>query len=264
MNEGKGIFDELFRRSAERREKYDSEVLKSLAFQDGLRRLEGLADDFVLAVGYARMMSNHLPARDNYMLTQFSGQLVESANAITQNAREGMQNPARRELRFMLEMAIKLSVRDNHHEMSLDDRLSALNDSAERFEDYVAQLAHFPEFENPEDANADALCLYKALSRFVHPTAPQFEDVMRREARGEPPGMESIGTLDRFNDLALQVYDLVLVRVFTAMGVSMAGDMFTGMFDDMPKWRYHKAKYIKRLSKCFDYKYERKKRAGLL
>lgn len=258
------MFDELFRKAAERRDEYNREVLKSRAFQDGLRRLEGLAEDFVAAVSYARMMSTHLPGRNNYLLTQFSGQLVESANAITQNAREGMQNPARRELRFILEMAIKLSVHDKNHDMSLENRLAALHDSKERFEDYVAQLTYFSEFEKPEEANAAALHLYRALSVFVHPTAPQFEDVMRREARGEPPGMESIGTLDRFGDLALQVYDLVLIRVFTAMGVSMAGDMFTGGFDEMPKWRFHKAPFMKRLSKCFDYKHERKKRAGLL
>src|ERR1051326_5033436 len=255
------VFDELFRRSAERRERYKNEVLKSQSFQDGLRRLGGLADDFVLGISAARLMSNRLPGRERYLLNQFSGQLVESANAITQNAREGMQNPARRELRYMLEMSVKLSVRDNEHHTSLDDRIAALQASEERFEDYVAQLAYFPEFEKPEVANAAVSSLYKALSVFVHPTAPQLEEMLRREARGEPLGMESIGTLDRFNDLAFQVYDLVLVRVFTPMGVSMAGDIFTGWLDGRAAWRFHKGKFIKRLSKCFDYKHERDRKS---
>jgi hypothetical protein len=91
-----------------------------------------------------------------------------------------------------------------------------------------------------------------------------FEDRIRRDARGESPGMESVSTLNRFNDLVFKVYDLILVRVFVNLGLSMAGDIFTGMLDDQKSWRFHKGKYVSRMSTCFDYKHERKVRAGLI
>ena len=74
--------------------------------------------------------------------------------------------------------------------------------------------------------------------------------------------MESVATLNRFNKLAFQVYDLVLVRIFYSIGLSMAGDIFTGVLDDEPKWRFHKGKFVGRMSRCFDYKHERRVRRG--
>jgi hypothetical protein len=137
-----------------------------------------------------------------------------------------------------------------------------LGDHKKRFEDYVGELNYFPEFEKPEEANAAILSLYADLSTYVHAAVTQFESALNRYARGEDTGMESVATLNRFNKLAFQVFDLVLVHIFQSIGLSMTGDTFVDMFDDMPKWRFHKGKFISRLSKCFDYKAERKARHG--
>lgn len=179
------------------------------------------------------------------------------------NARQGLQNAARRELRFLLEAAVKLSTRDFHSEATtFEERLRGLNDRDKRFEDYVAELRYEAEFEKPEEANAAILSLYSELSKFVHATEPQFSAALIRGKRGEDAGMESVATLNRFNQLAFQVYDLVLVRIFCSIGLSMAGDIFTGILDDEPKWRFHKGKFVGRLSRCFDYKHERRVRRG--
>lgn len=74
--------------------------------------------------------------------------------------------------------------------------------------------------------------------------------------------MESVATLNRFNKLAFRVFDLVLVRIFYSIGHSMAGDVFTSALDDQPKWRFYKGKYVTRMSRCFDYKHERRARRG--
>ena len=158
---------------------------------------------------------------------------------------------------------VKLSSRDFHPETkTFEDRLAGLNDRDQRFEDYVASLLYFDEFEKPDEANGAILSLYSELSRYEHATMPQFQDAMARARRNEDAGMESVATLNRFNKLAFQVYDLVMVRIFHSIGLSMAGDIFTGILDDEPKWRFHKGKFVARLSKCFDYKHERRVRRG--
>jgi hypothetical protein len=99
VTEGKDIFQGLLHKTAERREEYKREILQTGPFQDGLRGLVGLTDDFVLALGCTRLMASRLPSGDDYLLTRlFGGQLMESANAIELVASNGMQNPAQREL----------------------------------------------------------------------------------------------------------------------------------------------------------------------
>jgi hypothetical protein len=247
----------------QRHERYAAEVLNSRPFQDGLRYLEGIANDLLLAQTAVRLMGTRFAAHEEYLLFRFAPHIVESTLSITMNAKEGLQNAARRELRFLLEAAIKLSSRDFHPEAaSFEERLVGLNDRDKRFDEYVADLRYFDEFEYPQEANAAILSLYRELSRYVHATVPQFEAAMARWQRNEDAGMESVASLNRFNSLAFQVYDLILVRIFFGLGVSLAGDVFTSFLDDMPRWRFHKGKFVSRMSRCFDYKHERRVRRG--
>ena len=244
-----------------RRETYEKDVLNSQSFKDGLLYLEGIGLDLLLAQQLVWLQGSRGSLSDHYLLLRFAPHIVESVIAITFNAREGLQNAARRELRFLLEVAIKLSSHDFHSEAAnFEDRLAGLNDRNKLFKHYVSGLIYFDEFEKPEDTNAAILSLYSELSRYVHATGFQFQDALVRERREEPAGMESVATLNGFNKLAFQVYDIVLVRIFHSIGLGMAGDVFTVALDDKPKWRFHKGKFVSRLSKCFDYKHERKER----
>lgn len=263
MSKDEDPLEAIARQMRERREGYADNVLNGRPFQDGLRYLEGIASDFLIALTYVRLQGTRYSAGEDFLLFRFAPHIVESTLSITANAKEGLQNSARRELRFLLEAAVKLSSRDFHPEAkTFDERLSGLNDRDQRFEDYVSSLLYFDEFERPSETNSAILSLYSELSRYVHATVPQFKDAIARAKRNEEAGMESVATLNRFNGLAFQVYDLVLVRVFHGIGLSMAGDIFTGILDDEPKWRFHKGKNVAKLSKCFDYKHERRVRRG--
>jgi hypothetical protein len=250
-------FEVIARELHESRRLYEKEVLSSRPFQVGLRHLEGLGSDFLMAQTYVRLQRSRFAAGNDYLMFRFAPHIVEATLSITMNAKEGLQNAARRELRFLLEAVVKLSSRDSGRDAtSFAKRLIGLNDRSKKFEHYVAELAYFPEFEKPADANAQILSLYSALSHYVHASAPQFRGAIARTRRGEDAGMESVATLNKFNKLAFQVYDLVLVLIFHGLGLSMAGDIFTSILDADPKWRFHKGKFIGRLSKCFDYKAE--------
>jgi hypothetical protein len=253
----------IFRSMRVRRENYERETLNSRPFQDALRYLEGISADLLSAQTYVRMQGSRYSAAEDYLMFRFAPHLSESVLAITMNAKEGLQNSARRELRFLLEAAVKLSSRDFHADAeTFEERLAGLADRKQRFEDYVSELRYFDEFEKPQEANAAILSLYGDLSLYVHAAVPQFQGAMIRSDRGEDPGMESVAALNRFNSLAFQVYDIVLVRMFCGIGLSMAGDIFTTVLDDEPKWRFHKGKFTGRMSRCFDYKHERHVRRG--
>src|SRR6202034_3692205 len=95
----------------QRHETYNKEVLSSRPFQDGLRYLQGIASDFLTAQTYGRFQGLRFEASDHYLLFRFAPHIAESTLAITTNAKEGLQNAARRELRFVLEAVVKLSSR---------------------------------------------------------------------------------------------------------------------------------------------------------
>lgn len=256
-------FQPISKKMQERKHSYEREVLTSRPFQDGLRYLEGIASDLLLAQTYIRLQGTRFGASEDFLLFKFAPHIAESTLAITTNAKEGLQNTARRELRFLLEAVVKLSRQDFHPKAkNLEGRLSGLNNRDKWFEDYVVELSYFDKFEKPEEANAAILSLYSELSRYVHATKSQFDNAIARGRRGEDAGMESIATLNRFNKLAFQAYDLVLVRLFHGLGLGLAGDVFTTVLDDEPKWRFHKGKFVARLSRCFDYKHERRVRRG--
>ncbi|HBX91586.1 MAG TPA: hypothetical protein DEG79_01600 [Hyphomonas sp.] len=245
------------------RERYMAEVQESRPFQNALNYLESITAHMLIGQTYVRLMGTRFSAENDYLLFRFAPHLSEAALAVTSCAREGMQNAARRELRFLLEAAVKLSSRDSHGDAAtFEERLAGLGDRSKRFEDYVAELRYFDEFEEPEEANAEILSLYSELSHYVHASVPQFESSMARSRRGESAGMETVATLNKFNKLAFRVYDLALVRIFHGVDLSLAGDIFTTALDDQPKWRFHKGKFVGRMSRCFDYKHERRVRRG--
>ena len=240
---------------------YQKNVFETQPFQDALKYLESIASDFLKAHTCVRLTGTRFSASNDYLLFRFAPQLVEAVISVTMNAKEGLQNAARRELRFLVETVVKFSVCDaDSRANNFDERLGLLAEREGRFEDYVARLRYFDGFERPEEANAAILSLYGELSGYVHATGPQFEDVLNRYGRGEDAGRESVATLNRFNRLAFQVYDLVLVLVFESIGLSFAGDIFVTVLDDELGWRFHKGKYVGRMSRCFDYKAERKAR----
>jgi hypothetical protein len=116
VEEKKNPIEAIARARAARRETYERDVLQSRPFQDGLRYLEGITSDFLLAQSYVRLQGSRYDPAEDYLLFRFAPHLVEAVLAITQNAKEGLQNAARRELRFLLEATVKLSARDIHPE----------------------------------------------------------------------------------------------------------------------------------------------------
>jgi hypothetical protein len=211
INADDGPFEAVVRAMHSRQEKYEKETLNSRPFQDALRHLERISSDILLAQTYIRFQGMRYSAAEDYLMFRFAPHLSESVISVMMNAKEGLQNAARRELRFLLEAAVKLSSRDFSADAeTFENRLCGLADRSKRFEDYVKELRYFSSFENPGEANAAILSLYGDLSLYVHAAVPQFQSAMTRNDRGESAGMESVSMLNRFNSFAFHVYDLAL------------------------------------------------------
>jgi hypothetical protein len=134
----------------------------------------------------------------------------------------------------------------------------------DRFREIVDVLA-LPGLDEATQVSAriKILDLYGSLSTIVHPSKAQVSVDLNRWAKGTPIGFEKIGQANGINSLCLDVFDLGVVLSLHAIGLGLAGDIYTAALDDMPKWSFHKTRFAKALSAHFDYKAERQnRRAG--
>lgn len=67
--------------------------------------------------------------------------------------------------------------------------------------------------------------------------------------RNNTIGFESAKMFTDINKVIFRAYDMILVMVFHSFGHSMTKDLFEQIFDDNPKWKFHKGKYVKEFRK---------------
>jgi hypothetical protein len=103
----------------------------------------------------------------------------------------------------------------------------------------------------------DVSQLYALLCEFVHPSAQQIEDRLRRAKAGRFSGSEGVEDLRRLNRDVFRTLDIVLAVYFHALSLPLAGDIFTQVLDDDESWKFHKGRWCGIISHHFDYKLER-------
>jgi hypothetical protein len=237
---------------------YDSSY-NSKDFEDGLKYLYSVRDDYFKAFTAISLMGIRFNAHDKFLLLRYSNYLVESAIVATDSAYEGLQNACLRELRYLIETSVKfLSLDSNFSKASLKEKATKLNNREVRFEDYVKGLNLFEDFSKSAELKAEILSLYGLFSLTTHPTKNKIEETERISKRGKPAGSDSLKSLNKISKTIFKTLDISLVLLFHSLGQSMAGDIFIVYLDEEIKWKFHKGRFTAELSKCFDYKAERK------
>lgn len=230
-------------------------------FQAAAKFMCHLVQDFCWAVHAASMYFTRYPDNGLTLIQASMDDLIQSAIAIYSLGRDGIFNVGRRELRYMIEAAVKAVYIDENVASStpLIDRIAMASDNAQlpRSSVEVVDRLPFRMLSGHDRFTAAVKSAFGSLSSYVHTSKPQLEEQLRRVQRGEHIGFESAATLRAFNEVVRQVFDLVLVLVFEGIGPSFTGDMFVGLFDKRPEWRSHKGRFVREVSASFDYKTER-------
>lgn len=95
---------------------------------------------------------------------------------------------------------------------------------------------------------------FGSLSGYTHPSKRQFEERIRRVEVGQFIGFETTATLRAFNRVLFATYDLVLALIFEGIGPAFTGDLFEQLFVEDTLWKFHKGRYVRRVSRSFDHK----------
>lgn len=250
-------------------------VREDAQFKAAIGRIDRLIMDYGLGLTVIDLMATRWPESFDRLITlRVKQQFVESMVAAGQAIKEGLHNPARRELRFLLEASIKTLWLDSGGPPvngvttltatpgTVHEKIAALDDlGKERFGEVIDSLG----FRLMDEAGAEiyrqtANSLYGRLSTHVHISSGVISKDLKGFDKDRDFGFETISDVNAMADLMRQVLDLALASHFEAFDPGLVGDIFVALFDDMERWTFRKTPLVSAVSRRFDYKAERQAR----
>ena len=246
-------------------------------YKAAIKQFDRLAMDYGLAITAINVTSARWPPfRQRLITLRVTQHLVESLAAVICLVNEGALNPARRELRFLVEASVKTlwldqdgpkigdTRSDQTNGRKLTDvamKVAALDSLGEkRFAEIVASLW----FKMLDERGArmyrqTATDLYSKLSTFNHITSGNVEHDLADFERGRAFGLETVANINTIARLTKRVLDLALASHFEAFDSGLVGDIFVHGLDDRPHWTFRKTTLVGAIDRHFDYKWERKR-----
>lgn len=197
----------------------------------------------------------------NSLSVQSTDDLAQSILACSYLYDEGLLTPIKRELRYIIESSIKYLYADQQTQgKSLEEKiefLESLSSSIDIRKELKLSALHNDDAKLLISELNDA---YKECCAYVHVSPRQVSERLAQRERGGALGYETTDELRKLNKLIFRVYDMAIALYFHGYDLSMTGDLFVGALDDIPKWSFHKGKYVSTVSAYFDYKHERNMR----
>jgi hypothetical protein len=196
--------------------------------------------------------------------------------AAAQMIKEGLHDPAKREMRFLVEASIKaLWLDQGSPALSPDidrraappprtvaEKAAALDDLGhQRFVEIVDSLRFgMLDASASDQYRQTAKSLYGSLSTTAHVSARNIERDLANFDKGKHFAFETVADLNAIARLLRQVLDLALASHLEAFDHGLVGDLFEPHFS--PGWSFLKTPLVAAVDRYFDYKHERRVRRG--
>ena len=175
---------------------------------------------------------------------------------------EGGLNAGRRELRFLLELAVQAAYTDSQMGNADFDTHVAFFERKTKHNsvDHITDL-EFPMVGDMEaDYRAAVTRAWATASSYVHPTPKQLREKLQLRAKGISPGFETAQELTQCADALFDAAALVVVLAFHVVGPSFTGDLIVDGLDGRDEWPFHASRFVAAVDASFDYKHERQSR----
>jgi len=247
--------------------KAQKELVASPAYQSELKFIERITSDILMLLRLCFIYSGRVSEySENSLTIRSTDDLAQSVLAAWHLVQQGMINPVKRELRYIIESSVKYLYVDQHAEgieflAKLKERLAFLetnvNSSIDVREELKLAALHPADAKQFVDELYD---IYRDCCAYVHVSRRQIEERLNMVEKGRFLGFETAEELRKIGRLMFRVYDVALTLYFHGYDLSMTGDIFIEILDDSPKWKFHKGKYVSVVSAYFDYKHERNMR----
>lgn len=231
---------------------WTDEVYSSQQYQQEIRFLQTVSMDFVHTV---RAISFYSTRSENiyseFLSIRTIDDLIQSSIGIKLMVENGIYNIAKRELRYLIEMITKYVIVDClKMGESFESKTEYLRDKVPRSSIEIINEYSTPFSDDLKDEFQDEVkdFFYKSCV-YVHPSKKQIDEQIKNYEQGCVIGFESAKMFTDMNRVLFRAYDMILVMIFHSFGHSMSKDLFEQLFDENPKWKFHKGKYVKEFRK---------------
>lgn len=226
-----------------------------------VRRAEALAMAFLAVLDFVVKNSARDPRFfETHVLSFAAHEYLQSVIALPMLVQEGIHNICKRELRFILEMSIKVCrIQQRDYNAELQVKLDALNeviDSTNISMQKQIDLGLLPAGQT-EPFYVEVGRFYGATSDYVHWSRAQILERISLLEQGRSPGKESSEDIEALNDLIARGLALSLVFLFHAVPQYVTGDWFVEPDGSSVEWPFLESKFIAYIDEEFDYKAER-------
>ncbi|WP_114423494.1 hypothetical protein [Nocardioides houyundeii] len=244
------------------RESEHAEVRESHGFRQEVERLNRVTNGLIeiIRLSWAES-SRYMPIVDGLLMYSGTDDSLQSLIAIRELVFGGVHNVARRECRYLLEAATKHLYVDqrlpNVSTTTREDRIRFLATDVPRSSIEPIRELHIllGAGGSEDDFRNDVKGLWSKMAGYIHPSAMQTEEALRRASRGAFIGFEDPKALREIVADIVRAYDLLGVMWLMAAGPSVAGDILVTLDD--PGWAFARTKWLPVMSRFFDYKAER-------
>jgi len=234
--------------------------LNSAEYKNEWNRLLKMRSSIIYCLSFSFMNSNRdgHSGEQNFFLRMIDD-IIQSVISIEINAKEGIINTCRRELRYLIELSIKSCLIVNNTkkqkiEEQIDEYKKLLNSSNIN----PLNKLNFHLLDDKEDEfKIDTKRLYGYLSKYSHSSSYQIRERLEKANKGRTIGYEGITELQKLNNDIEKVFSVVLVMIFHSVDDYVIGNFLVEEDGRTINWYFNQSKYISIIDEKFDYKFER-------
>lgn len=237
-------------------------VRQSLDYQSEISFLRKTVLDLIHSIRLCEFAATRWSAfHENYLLPTYVDEIVEAALTAQLAIENGALNPARRELRYMLEVVVNIAyvdeirAKDSFNERTSYYRGKGVNKSNV---DHIFDLPLRLLGDQKASFSASVRNAWVKASNYVHLTKRRVDEKLKLRDQGATLGFETTEMLKQVVADVHEACSIVMVLMFETIGPSFTGDILvTGALDERDDWAFHASGYIAVVDSFFDYKHER-------
>jgi hypothetical protein len=238
-----------------------NEELESNEYKQEWNRHIEMRNNFVYCLKFCIMDSSRSPNAKHNFFIRLSDDILQSIIPISTLAEQGVRNTCRRELRYLIELAIKSCyISQQAKDIAFEEQISeyeALLKAPSITPINDIELYFLKANSMDLDFKSEVKRAYGLMSNYVHSTPKQILERLALADAGRYIGFEGIEELKVLNDEVEFVYSYVLVLLMHSIPQWVVGDYFVEPSGHSVKWSFSGSKYLARIDECFDYKHER-------
>ena len=234
--------------------------LESKEYKNELSRIFLLRNSLIqcLLFCYMNSIRDGVSQERNFFLRMVDD-IFQSATSISLLAKEGISNTCLRELRYLIEVAIKsYFIVKNSQKLTFKEQIEEYDKLLNSSNINPINTLDFYYLEDySEEFKTETKRLYGFLSKYTHASSHQLLERLSRNDSGITIGYEGIKELKELNNSIEKVYSIVIVLIFHSVAQYVPGDFLVESDGRTVDWYFTKSKYISLIDEKFDYKHER-------